>query len=125
MTTSLLSHPTLPFVLAALLVPLGGPLFRRLISLLAPVAALAMLATLPLEVSAGFQALGHDWLLLRVDALSRIFAWRSSSTRCWPASTPGRRRRRARGRHPSCWPARASASSSPATCSRSSSSGNG
>jgi multicomponent Na+:H+ antiporter subunit D len=74
MTTSLLSHPSLPFVLAALLVPLGGPLFRRSVSLLAPATALALLATLPLDVTAGFSALGHDWQLLRVDALSRVFA---------------------------------------------------
>jgi multicomponent Na+:H+ antiporter subunit D len=74
MTTSLLNHPVLPFVLAAALVPLAGVMGRRLLSLLAPVAALAMLATLPADATATLPALGHDWVLLRVDTLARAFA---------------------------------------------------
>jgi multicomponent Na+:H+ antiporter subunit D len=72
--TSLLLHPVLPYVVAAALVPFGGILLRRIVSLLAPVAALAMLMALPAEATAGVSALGHDWLLLRVDGLGRVFA---------------------------------------------------
>jgi multicomponent Na+:H+ antiporter subunit D len=74
MTTSLLNHPVLPFILAALLVPAAGPTVRRLLSLLAPATALISLALLPAEGTAVLSALGHDWVLLRVDALSRVFA---------------------------------------------------
>jgi multicomponent Na+:H+ antiporter subunit D len=74
MTTSLLNHPVLPFVLAALLVPVAGPTVRRLLSLLAPAVALAMLVALPAGATGVLPALGHDWMLLRVDALARVFA---------------------------------------------------
>jgi multicomponent Na+:H+ antiporter subunit D len=74
MTISLLHHPVLPFILAAALVPLAGVTGRRLLSLLAPAAALVMLATLPADATATLSALGHDWVLLRVDGLARAFA---------------------------------------------------
>jgi multicomponent Na+:H+ antiporter subunit D len=74
MTTSLLLHPVLPFVVAAACMPFGGVMTRRLLSLAAPLAALAMLAALPAEGSAAVSALGHDWMLLRIDGLSRVFA---------------------------------------------------
>jgi multicomponent Na+:H+ antiporter subunit D len=67
-------HPVIPFALAALLVPLVGLPVRRLLSLAAPVAALAMLASMPLGTEIGLEALGHQWVLLRYDELSRIFA---------------------------------------------------
>ncbi|CAN5734024.1 Na(+)/H(+) antiporter subunit D [soil metagenome] len=73
--TSLLMHPVLPFVVAAALVPFGGPMLRRLLSLAAPVISLAMLVMLPAEGSAVVSALGHDWMLLRLDGLGRVFAY--------------------------------------------------
>jgi multicomponent Na+:H+ antiporter subunit D len=72
--TSALMHPVLPFALAALLAPFFGMHVRRMLSLAAPLAALAMLASLPLGSEIGLQALGHEWVLLRYDGLSRIFA---------------------------------------------------
>jgi multicomponent Na+:H+ antiporter subunit D len=70
----MLMHPVLPFVLAAVLVPWVPRPVRRVLSLAAPLAALAMLAALPLDTQMGFSALGHEWVLLRLDALARIFA---------------------------------------------------
>ncbi|HSP91416.1 MAG TPA: proton-conducting transporter membrane subunit, partial [Vicinamibacterales bacterium] len=72
--TSLLLHPVVPFAVAAALVPFVGPRVRRLVSLAAPIAALAILGALPLGADAGFRALGHEWVPLRYDALARIFA---------------------------------------------------
>jgi multicomponent Na+:H+ antiporter subunit D len=72
--SSALLHPVLPFAVAALLAPLVGLRLQRLLSLAAPLAALAMLAALPAGAEAGFRALGHEWVLLRYDALARIFA---------------------------------------------------
>jgi multicomponent Na+:H+ antiporter subunit D len=71
MTTSLLLHPVLPFVVAAALVPVGGVALRRVVAL----AALILIALLPAEGSATLSALGHDWVLLRLDGLSRVFAY--------------------------------------------------
>lgn len=73
MTTSLWLHPVLPFVLVAAVAPLGLTI-RRVASLVAPVAALGMLLALPPDTVGGFQALGHDWVLLRLDGLSRVYA---------------------------------------------------
>jgi multicomponent Na+:H+ antiporter subunit D len=73
MTTSLLLHPVLPFVLAAALAPLGL-LVRRVASLAAPLAALGLLLSLPMGATAGFEALGHEWILLRLDGLARVYA---------------------------------------------------
>jgi multicomponent Na+:H+ antiporter subunit D len=67
-------HPVVPFVLAAVLAPMLSLPLRRLVSLAAPAAALGMLATLPLGTETAFAALGHQWVLLRYDELSRIFA---------------------------------------------------
>jgi multicomponent Na+:H+ antiporter subunit D len=75
MTSTLLMHPALPWVVAALLAPIVGPTGRRLLSLAAPAVALAMLTTLPMDATAGFTALGHDWMLLRADGLARVFAY--------------------------------------------------
>ena len=72
--TDLLLHPVLPFVLAAGLAPVAGPTGRRLLSLLAPAAALASLLSLPTGAEMSVPAIGHDWVLLRVDALADVFA---------------------------------------------------
>jgi multicomponent Na+:H+ antiporter subunit D len=74
MTTSLLLHPVLPFALAAALVPWFGVGARRILALAAPAAALALLLALPMDAAAGFSALGHDWVLLRLDGLARVYA---------------------------------------------------
>jgi multicomponent Na+:H+ antiporter subunit D len=74
MTTSLLLHPILPFILAAVILPWAGPLVQRTVALVAPVAALIMLHTLPADAAASLTMLGHEWVLLRVDGLGRVFA---------------------------------------------------
>jgi multicomponent Na+:H+ antiporter subunit D len=75
MTSSLLMHPVLPFVVAAALVPFGGIMLRRIVSIAAPLVSLALLTMLPAETSALVSALGHDWILLRLDGLARVFAY--------------------------------------------------
>jgi multicomponent Na+:H+ antiporter subunit D len=75
MTTSLLLHPVLPFVVAAALVPFGGIMVRRILSIVAPLVSLAFLVMLPAEGQAVVSALGHDWILLRLDGLGRVFAY--------------------------------------------------
>jgi multicomponent Na+:H+ antiporter subunit D len=72
--TDLLLHPVLPFVLAACLALVAGPTGRRLLSLLAPVAALASLLSLPDGAEMSVSVIGHDWVLLRVDPLAYVFA---------------------------------------------------
>jgi multicomponent Na+:H+ antiporter subunit D len=74
MTTSLLMHPVLPFAVAALIAPVAGVMGRRLLSLIAPAVALFLLFSIPDGTVAGFEALGHDWLLLRRDGLGVVFA---------------------------------------------------
>jgi multicomponent Na+:H+ antiporter subunit D len=74
MTTSLLLHPVLPFVVAAAIAPWSGGSVRRLVSLAAPLAALGMLLALPMGATAGFEALGHEFELLRLDGLARVYA---------------------------------------------------
>jgi multicomponent Na+:H+ antiporter subunit D len=72
--SSLLQHPVLPFVLAAALVPWVGAQGRRLLSLAAPVAALALLLGLPDGARYAVHAAGHEWVLLRLDGLALPFA---------------------------------------------------
>jgi multicomponent Na+:H+ antiporter subunit D len=74
MTTSLLLHPVLPFVIAAAIAPWSGVAVRRIVSLAAPLAALALLLGLPMEATGGFTALGHDFVLLHLDGLARVYA---------------------------------------------------
>jgi multicomponent Na+:H+ antiporter subunit D len=72
--TSLLLHPVLPFAVAALVVPWVGVMGRRVLALVAPALALASLVALPGGASFALNALGHDWVLLRADALATVFA---------------------------------------------------
>lgn len=72
--SSLLMHPVWPFVLAAVLVPVAGALGRRLLAVAAPLVALWLLLLLPDGASGSLSMLGHEWVLLRMDGLSRIFA---------------------------------------------------
>jgi multicomponent Na+:H+ antiporter subunit D len=74
MTTSLLMHPVLPFVVAAALVPLGGVALRRVVSIGAPLGSLLLLMMLPPDATATLSALGHEFILLRADGLARVFA---------------------------------------------------
>jgi multicomponent Na+:H+ antiporter subunit D len=71
---SALMHPVIPFAVAAALAPFVGVAGRRALSLLAPLAALALLAHLPLGTELAFDAVGHQWVPLRYDGLSRVFA---------------------------------------------------
>jgi multicomponent Na+:H+ antiporter subunit D len=72
--TSWLLHPVLPYVVAAALVPAGAVWLRRLVSLAAPVVALVLLQAHAPGTELAVSALGHDWVLLRVDSLARVFA---------------------------------------------------
>jgi multicomponent Na+:H+ antiporter subunit D len=72
--SGVLLHPVLPFALAAVLASFAPLQVRRALSLAAPAAALAVLAVLPLGTELSFQALGREWVPLRYDELSRIFA---------------------------------------------------
>lgn len=72
--TELLLHPVLPFLLATGLAPVAGAAGRRLLSLLAPAAALASLLSLPPDAQMSVPVIGHDWVLLRVDGLAYVFA---------------------------------------------------
>jgi multicomponent Na+:H+ antiporter subunit D len=69
-----LLHPVLPFAVAAVIAPFVGVQLRRGLSLVAPLAALAILAQLPLGAELSTVAAGHTWIYLRLDELSRVFA---------------------------------------------------
>lgn len=72
--TDAVVHPAVPFAVAAALMPLVSLRARRLLSLAAPAASLAVLASLDLGAQSGFAVLGHEWIFLRYDPLARIFA---------------------------------------------------
>jgi multicomponent Na+:H+ antiporter subunit D len=72
--SSALLHPVLPFALAAALAPFLGVQGRRALSLLAPLTALVLLAQLPVGSQLAFEAVGHEWVILRYDGLARVFA---------------------------------------------------
>ena len=74
MTTSLLLHPVLPFVIAAAFAPWAGTLGRRLLSLAAPAVAMALLLAIPADAVVALDVVGHDWVVLRADGLARVFA---------------------------------------------------
>jgi multicomponent Na+:H+ antiporter subunit D len=72
--SSLLLHPVLPFLVAAALAPWFGPMVRRLLSLAAPAAALALLVALPDGATAAVEVFGQELVLLRRDPLAVVFA---------------------------------------------------
>lgn len=72
--TDLFLHPVTPFVIAAAAVPGLGPMGRRLLSLAAPGVSLGLLLSLPAGASMSVRVIGHDWVLLRADALAHVFA---------------------------------------------------
>jgi multicomponent Na+:H+ antiporter subunit D len=72
--SSALLHPVLPLAVAGMLAPFVGASLRRLLSLVAPLASLAILAALPIGTELSFMALGHEWVYLRFDELARVFA---------------------------------------------------
>ncbi len=72
--TSLLMYPVFPFAVAAVLMPFVGITGRRLLSIAAPLVAMGLLAMLPPGVETVVHSAGHDWIYLRLDGLSRIFA---------------------------------------------------
>jgi multicomponent Na+:H+ antiporter subunit D len=72
--TGLLSHPSLPFAVAAALTPFAPLVVRRALSLAAPLAALVLLAALTPGAEVTLEALGRTWVPLRYDELSRVFA---------------------------------------------------
>jgi multicomponent Na+:H+ antiporter subunit D len=71
---SLLLHPVLPFAVAAAVVPWLGLSGRRLLSVAAPVVSLAVFLSLPPDARMAIAVFGHEWVLLRLDDLSKIFA---------------------------------------------------
>lgn len=73
MTASL--HPSLFFFAGALLLWLLPLLGRRILILLVPAAAFAVITQLDPGLSWGYQLLGYDLNLLRVDKLSKAFGY--------------------------------------------------
>lgn len=73
MTASL--HPALIFFAGALLLWLLPLLGRRILILLVPAAAFAVITQLDPGLSWGYQLLGYDLNLLRVDKLSKAFGY--------------------------------------------------
>ena len=65
--------PYWPMLAAALLLPLLSTTLRRIACLIAPLGSLYLVATLPEGVSHAFGFLGQEIVLVRSDALSRIF----------------------------------------------------
>jgi multicomponent Na+:H+ antiporter subunit D len=70
----LLLHPVLPFAVAAALAPAVGVQLRRALSLAAPLLALGIIAALPIGTELSISVAGHEWVFLRLDELSRVFA---------------------------------------------------
>jgi multicomponent Na+:H+ antiporter subunit D len=66
-------HPALPLFAAAVLSPLLGRLGRRLAAVAAPLLAFVLLANASGE-ELTWNALGHDWVLLHVTPMGRLFA---------------------------------------------------
>jgi multicomponent Na+:H+ antiporter subunit D len=69
-----LLHPGLLLVLAAALLPLAPARARPWVAIVAPLAALALLWSLPAGTAAAARWMGYELAPLRVDALARLFA---------------------------------------------------
>jgi len=67
-------HPSLPFLLAGLLTLIFGGKVGRVLGIVAPVVAVALVALLPDGARLTMELHGHTWVLLRMDALSRVFS---------------------------------------------------
>ena len=72
--SEILMHPVLPFAVAAAIVPFVNVPIRQALSLIAPLVALGMLVGLPDGTALAVPAVGHDWVLLEIDGLARVFA---------------------------------------------------
>lgn len=68
-------HPALPCLIGALLVPFLPARLRQLVTLASPLAALGLLATLDPQLPGTISVFGVDFVVLRGDALSMVFAW--------------------------------------------------
>lgn len=67
-------HPVLPLLAGAVLAPFLPAMGRRVLGVLAPAVALALVLALPDGARLSLPALGHEWVLLRFDPLARVFA---------------------------------------------------
>ena len=67
-------YPVLPFLLAAIAAPLMPRTWRRVLPLVASLAALIQLYQLPDGATLSLELVGHDWILMQVDALGRVFS---------------------------------------------------
>jgi multicomponent Na+:H+ antiporter subunit D len=68
-------HPSIPFFLGALLLVIFPGRTRQVLLLAVPLAAFALVHQLPAGTAGAYQWLGLELHLLRVDALSRLFAY--------------------------------------------------
>jgi multicomponent Na+:H+ antiporter subunit D len=68
-------HPVIPLALAFLAMPLVGLWGRRALSLIAPLMSLALVVAIPEGATQTVQTLGHDWVLLEMTTISRLFAF--------------------------------------------------
>lgn len=71
----LVQHPALPFILLALVGWLLPRTLQRVAGLVAAALSLAAIAALPDGTSVGVLRYGHEWMLLSMDGLSRLFAY--------------------------------------------------
>ena len=71
----LAQHPALPFLVLALVGWFLPRALQRVAGLVAASLALAAISGLPDGTSVGILRFGHDWLLLSMDGLSRLFAY--------------------------------------------------
>ena len=71
---SLLRHPVAPFVVAAAVLPFCAARLRPIVCLAAPLAGLALLGSLEVGATASISLLSHEWTLLRVTELGRVFS---------------------------------------------------
>lgn len=66
-------HPSLPFAVAAAITLLFGAKAGRVLALIAALASVLLVALLPDGRGTSLTMYGHEWLLLQVDPLSRVF----------------------------------------------------
>lgn len=68
-------HPVIPLIIAFAAMPLVGDIGRKLLSVVAPLIAVGMIIGLPADLSQSVTTLGHEFELLRVERISRLFAF--------------------------------------------------
>lgn len=68
-------HPVIPLLVAAVAAPLAGRWGGRLLALIGPALALALVIFLPEDAHQSLSVIGHDWVLLEMTRIGRLFAF--------------------------------------------------